>query len=284
MDVQPRLLLEELKQLERAEKDAGKSKRLRIVILAMEGWTALAVAVGLSRRVCQHWVYRFNEQGLAGLEDHRGRQPTSPLTSEQEEAIRRRIDGGPTAQDGICSLRGADIRRFLQPEFGLLRSLAGVYHLLHRRGYSYLRPRPRHRKADPEAVDAFRQAWPERLPTIAAEHPGKRLLVYFQDESRFGQQGTTTQVWAKKGSRPPVVRQTEYEYLWVLGTVCPETGHPEGLLSPQLNANIVNIFLEQFSKTVPDDVQAVMLWDGAGFHTSQQLHVPKNVTLIKLPA
>ena len=173
MDVQPRLLLEELKQLERAEKDAGKSKRLRVVILAMEGWTApaVAMAVGLSRRVCQHWVYRFNEQGLAGLEDGRGRQPTSPLTSEQEEAIRRRIDAGPTAQDGICSLRGADIRRFLQQEFGLLRSLAGVYHLLHRLGYSYLRPRPRHRKADPEAVEAFRQAWPERLQAIAAEHP-----------------------------------------------------------------------------------------------------------------
>lgn len=286
MDVQPRLLLEELKQLERAEKDAGKSKRLRVVILAMEGWTApaVAMAVGLSRRVCQHWVYRFNEEGLAGLEDQRGRQPTSPLTPEQEEAIRRRIDAGPTAEDGVCSLRGADIRRFLQQEFGLLRSLAGVYHLLHRLGYSYLRPRPRHRKADPEAVEAFRREWPERLQAIAAEHPGKRLLVYFQDESRFGQQGTTTQVWAKKGSRPPVVRQTEYEYLWVLGTVCPETGHAEGLLSPQLNANIINIFLEQFSKTIPDDVQAVMLWDGAGFHTSQQLHVPENVTLIKLPA
>ena len=70
----------------------------------------------------------------------------------------------------------------------------------------------------------------------------------------------------------------------MLGTVCPETGHAEGLLSPQLNANIVNIFLEQFSKTIPDDVQAVMLWDGAGFHTSQQLHVPENVTLVKLPA
>jgi transposase len=70
MDVQPRLLLEEFKQLERAEKDAGKSKRLRVVILAMDGWTApaVAMAVGLSRRVCQHWVYRFNEQGLAGLE------------------------------------------------------------------------------------------------------------------------------------------------------------------------------------------------------------------------
>jgi hypothetical protein len=42
-------------------------------------------------------------------------------------------------------------------------------------------------------------------------HADKRLRAYFQDESRFGQQGTTTNVWAKKGSRPTAIRQTEYE-------------------------------------------------------------------------
>ena len=174
-----------------------------VVILAMEEWTALAVAiaVGLSRPVCQEWVYRFNEQGLAGLEDQRGRQSTSPLTPAQEQQIRQRIDAGPTAADGVCSLRGADVKRFLQQEFGLVRSLAAVYHLLHGLGYSYLRPRPRHRLADPEAQAAFRRELPDRLRDIAAAHPDKRLRVYFQDESRFGQQGTLTNVWAPKGSR-----------------------------------------------------------------------------------
>ena len=42
MEVKPRLTLEQLKQLERTERDAGQSKRLRVVILAMEGWTAPA--------------------------------------------------------------------------------------------------------------------------------------------------------------------------------------------------------------------------------------------------
>jgi transposase len=117
MEVKARLTLEQLKRLERS----GQSKRLRVVILAMEGWTAPAVAMaaGLSRRVCQDWVYRFNEQGLAGLEDQRGRQPTSPLTPEQKQQIRQRIDAGPTAADGVCSLRGVDVKRFLQQEFGL---------------------------------------------------------------------------------------------------------------------------------------------------------------------
>jgi transposase len=285
MEVKPRLTLEELRRLERAEKDAGLSKRLRVIILAMEGWTApaVAMAVGLSRRVCQEWVYRFNEQGLAGLEDQRGRQPRSPLTAEQEQQIRRRIEAGPTTEDGVCSLRGADVRRFLEHEFGLIRSLAAVYGLLHRLGYSYLRPRPRHRKADPAAQAAFVRELPDRLRTIAMTHADKRLRVYFQDESRFGQQGTTTNVWAKKGSRPAAVRQTEYEYLWVLGAVCPETGHAEGLLSPQLNTKIVNEFLRQFARTLPADEHAVMLWDGAGFHVAKALCVPENMTLVALP-
>ncbi|MBL9162923.1 MAG: helix-turn-helix domain containing protein [Planctomycetaceae bacterium] len=121
MEVEPRPTLDDLKQLERAEKDARASKRLREVILATEGWTASAMAMGLSGRVCQEWVYRFNENGLAGLEDHRGRQPSSPLTPDQEQPIRQRIEAGPTAQDGVCSLRGADVRRFLQHELGLIR-------------------------------------------------------------------------------------------------------------------------------------------------------------------
>jgi transposase len=285
MEVEPRLSLDELKRVERVEKDAGKAKRLRVVILAMEGWTApaVAMAVGLSRRVCQQWLYRFNAQGLAGLEDQRGRQPTSPLTVEQEADIRRRLDAGPTAEDGVCSLRGADVRRFLQQEFGVLRSLAGVYHLLHRLGYSYLRPRPRHRKSDPEAQAKFVRELPCRLGVLAAAQPGKRMRVYWQDESRFGQQGTTTNVWAEKGSRPTAIRQTEYEYLWVLGAVCPETGHAEGLLSPQLNTKIVNEFLAQFAKSLPADEHAVMIWDGAGFHASKQLCVPDTVSLITLP-
>ena len=107
-----------------------------------------------------------------------------------------------------------------------------VYWLLHRLGYSYLRPCPRHCKADPAAIKGFKRGRPDRIKAIAREHPGKRLLVYLQAESRFGQQGTTTTVWAQRGSRPTAIRQTEYQYLWVLGAVCPETGHAEGLLSP----------------------------------------------------
>jgi len=279
-------MLSELKLLERKERDATRSKRLRIIILAMEGWTAPAIAmsVGLSRRDCQVWVQRFNAEGLAGIEDREGGGRPAPLTPEQAEQMQARLNAGPTPDDGVCSLRGVDIQAILATEFGILRSLPAVYNLLHRLGYSYLRPRPRHRKTDPEAQARFKEQLPQQLAEIGRSHPDRRLRVYFQDEARFGQQGTTTNVWASKGSRPTAVRQTEYEYLWVLGAVCPETGRSEGLLSPRLNTDVVQAFLDEFSRTIAADEQAVLLWDGAGFHTSGKLRVPDNINVVQLPA
>jgi transposase len=212
MHVESHLPLEELKRLERIEKDADRSRRLRIVILGTEGWTApaVAMAVGLSRRICQRWIARYNAEGLSGLDDRRGQDSELPLSDEQVDAFRQRLEAGPTEDDLVGSLRGKDFQRILAEEFNLLRSLPSVYWLLHRLGYSHLRPRPRHRKADPEAIEVFKSSWPERIKQIASQHPSKRLRVYFQDESRFGQQGTNTNVWAEKGSRPTAIRQTEY--------------------------------------------------------------------------
>ena len=285
MKVRGHLTLAELERLERAEKDVARSKRLRIVILAISGFTAPAISmsIGLSRRICQRWLARYNEFGVAGLDDRRGREPRPALTPEQEEQLRRRIEAGPQPEDQVCSLRGVDFKRILADEFGVLRSLPAVYHFLHRLGYSYPRPRPRHRLANPQAQEEFKLQLPERLQAVRDAHPGKRLRVYFQDESRFGQQGTTTNLWARRGSRPTAIRQTEYRYLWVLGAVCQETGHAEGLLSPQLNTKIVNLFLDLFARTLADDEHAAMIWDGAGFLTSKQLKVPANVTIIQLP-
>ena len=107
--------------------------------------------------------------------------------------------------------------------------------------------------------------------------------MWFQDEARFGQQGTTTRVWAIKGSRPRALRQTKYDWLYVIGAVCPHTGGSVGLLSPSINTDVINAFFEQFVKEVDKGIHVVMVWDKAGFHTSKQLKTPENVSIIELP-
>jgi transposase len=286
MEVRDHATLETLRRLEKKEKDAWRAKRLRIIILAAQGFTApsIALTLDLSRRDVQLWVERYNRGGLQGLEDQRGGSRRDSLTEEEKASLCQRLDAGATPGDGVCTLRGVDVQHILAQEFAVWRRVSSVYALLHRLGYSCLRPRPRHPKSDPAAVAKFIGQLPERLAVIAAANPDRQLRVYFEDESRFGQQGTATNVWARRGTRPTSVRQTAYEYLWVLGVVCPETGQAEGLLSPRLNTQVVNVFLEQFSASLPAAEHAVLIWDGAGFHTGNSLRVPQNVTVLQLPA
>jgi transposase len=46
----------------------------------------------------------------------------------------------------------------------------------------------------------------------------------------------------------------------------------------------MNIYLQQFSRELAEDVHAVLVWDQAGFHKLRGLKVPENVTIIPLPA
>lgn len=89
--------------------------------------------------------------------------------------------------------------------------------------------------------------------------------------------------WARRGQRFSAIRQTKYDWLYVIGAACPRTGHAVGMLSPYINVEIINIFLAEFSKAIAKNVHAVMVWDQAGFHTGKKLKTPKNITIVPLP-
>lgn len=90
-------------------------------------------------------------------------------------------------------------------------------------------------------------------------------------------------MWARVGTRPRAIRQTQYDYLYVFSAVCPQSGDACGLISPHVNTDVMNAFLEQFSRELPGDAHAVMVLDRAGWHTSTKLKIPGNVTLLHLP-
>lgn len=140
------------------EVNAKQRDRYRSVRLALEGQQTLAIArtVGRSRKFVQEWVYRYRDQGRDGLVPKRqsGRPPK--LTVEQHEKLKARLDAGVQPQDNVCTLRGRDIRRIVEAEFGVVYSSSGVYELLHRLDYSSLKPRPRHRKTDAALQEQFK--------------------------------------------------------------------------------------------------------------------------------
>lgn len=90
-------------------------------------------------------------------------------------------------------------------------------------------------------------------------------------------------MWAPRGSRPSAPKQTAYGNLHVLSAVCPSSGRAEGLVSPKLNAPVVQTFLDQLSATIPARVHVVLVWDGAGYHVAKRLRVPSNLSVVRLP-
>lgn len=63
-----------------------------------------------------------------------------------------------------------------------------------------------------------------------------KVGVWFQDETRVGQQGSITRMWAEKGSRPRAVRQQQFEYAYIFGATCPARDKALGLVLPMLKA------------------------------------------------
>lgn len=91
-------------------------------------------------------------------------------------------------------------------------------------------------------------------------------------------------VWARRGSRPAAVKQTQYEWLYVMAAVCSRTGQSIGMLSPYVSTEVVNVYLKQFAGKLATNVHAALIWDRAGFHKAKELVVPENITIIELPA
>jgi transposase len=109
------------------------------------------------------------------------------------------------------------------------------------------------------------------------------VRVFFMDEARFGQKGTLTRVWAEKGSRPTVVRQTRYEWAYMYGAVDPITGDSSALLARHVNTATMNEFLRILSAEVGANDHVVLALDRAGWHMSKGLELPANITLLHLP-
>lgn len=104
----------------------------------------------------------------------------------------------------------------------------------------------------------------------------------FQDEAGFGRINKPRYCWCPKGFRPVVPCHHIREYRYVYGAVEPKTGENFFLIMPRCNTIGMNVFLEQLSKEYPDDY-IILVFDGAIWHKSNGLVIPKNIEILHIP-
>jgi len=164
--------LQTLRDRARSEANAKQRDRLRAVLLAAEGEDGaelegddIAKRLGRSPRFVDQWLARYRRGGLEAVKPGKAKGQKPKLPAEQHAAFKARMLAGPIQADGgVCTLRGTQAKNILSKEFGVEMGLSGVYELMHRLNLSCLKPRPLHRKNDPQAVSD----WLERAPLLPA--------------------------------------------------------------------------------------------------------------------
>jgi putative transposase len=123
------------------------------------------------------------------------------------------------------------------------------------------------------------------MQEIAAQHPEatRRIELWFMDEARIGQKGRVTRVWYQKGARPRGPHEHRFASAHLFGAVCPKRGEGVALVLPEVSTAAMDVFLAELAAVVPAGTHAVLVLDRAGWHISQRLRVPSNLTLVHLP-
>ena len=156
-----------LKTKARGEKNAKQRDRYRAVLLALDGQQTQQIMrmLGRSKNFVQRWTYFYRDGGLEALRPTPQSGRPTKLPRDKEAQFKARMLAGPSSSDnGVCTLRAKDAMVILEKEFGVQYSFFGVYDLLHRLGFSCLKPRPRHNKNDPAAMEQ----WLKDAPFLSA--------------------------------------------------------------------------------------------------------------------
>jgi transposase len=125
---------------------------------------------------------------------------------------------------------------------------------------------------------------PNKINEIKVKNPGKKINIDFQDESRFGQMTIKAGIWSPFPIRPEFKTQMGYLNSWIYATANKDTGKYFGMILPNLNVENMQIFINEYSKTVPKNEHIIMILDGASAHKSKKLILPQNISFIFLPS
>ena len=110
-----------------------------------------------------------------------------------------------------------------------------------------------------------------------------QVEIWFQDETRIGQQGSLSRLWAKTGTRPRAVRQQQFLYQYIYGAVCPEEKKGAAIVAGSADSEVMSAHLKEIGSQIPKGKHGVVVMDKAGWHRSGDLKCPANITILHLP-
>jgi transposase len=84
--------------------------------------------------------------------------------------------------------------------------------------------------------------------------------------------------------RPPGLVDNRFASTYIYGCCEPGTDNAFALVLPEVSTVAMQVFLDEFAKTIASDEHVLMFLDSAGWHVANALKVPSNITLQRISA
>ncbi len=263
--------------------------RTRIRLLALmhlqagKTYTEIGQMFKVRRQTVSCWLQNFIKKGLEGLKDAPRSGANTKLLPGSELCFLQAVIELQEKREG-GRVTGRDVREMLRDRFGAEYTLSGTYDLLKRLDLVWITARSKHPKSDPKVQEVFKKNFAVEVKKVLPENvTPEQVDIWFQDETRVGQQGTLSRIWAIKGTRPRVVKQQQFISAYIFGAFCPARDEGVGLVMPNADTECMQHHLEEIAKHVPEGRHAVVVLDQAAWHTTEKLKLSESISLLPLP-
>lgn len=117
------------------------------------------------------------------------------------------------------------------------------------------------------------------------EHPDADVEVWAQDEQRLGLKPVLRRAWFAWYEPAVAPMCWRFEWFWLDGFGCPQTGQTDWWLMPRVNTETFGRGLQDFAQHfgIGAKKHIVLGLDQARWHTTKKLKVPEGIHLVFLP-
>ena len=123
------------------------------------------------------------------------------------------------------------------------------------------------------------------MQALQQAYPQEGGELWTTDQHRIGLKPILRRVWSPRGQRPRATVQHRYQWCYLYAFVHPPSGRTVWLVLPTVSVAAFTIALAEFAQAVGagHGKQILLVLDGAGWHVSAQVDVPRGLHLHVLP-
>jgi transposase len=239
----------------------GLVRRANAILLLNKGWscTRISEAFFLDDDTIREWHKRFMEGGVDHLFTYDWKGRSSFLSQAQTENLIAWLDQ-------TFPRDTKQVAAYISDRFSVDYSHAGIISLLHRIGFSYIRPVHVPKRVDEAEQRAFIRHYEDVLNRLEDDE-----VVLFADAVHPCHQSRPAKGWARKNSKPALRSNSARERINLQGALNLETFQFQFVEAEVVNAKSTQRLLERVENAYQDKRVIHVFADNARYHHAKIL-------------